>query len=502
MPSSVSKADQIRRRAGLIFGVIVFVYILLGINIEALNTVQQRTLAVLALMAVWWMTAAFHMSITALIPLVLFPLLSIDDMETVSSHYASSTIFLFMGGFMMAEALKQWGLHRRTALTIVGWIGGSPRKTLAGFMCTSAFLSMWISNTATTVMMMPMALAVIGEVKETVEGKESSQRRTFSKALALGIAYAASVGGIATLIGTPPNLILAGQLPKLLPDTPELQFGEWMLFGVPTALGFFVIVWLYLAYVVMRACNTDSISSETVREQWEALGPVTAPERWLMILISLTAITWITRPDLNLGIVTIPGWQSMLGLSMANDGTVAMFFALVMCMTPVDLVKMQFLLDWREIERIPWSVILLFGGGFALANTLQSTGLTEWLGQLLSHLQGLDPWILVLSICLITSFLTEVTSNTATTAVLLPVLAAAAVVLNIPPLMLMIPATVSASMAFMLPVATPPNAIAFASGQVSGSDMARVGLILNLLGAVWITLMTHWLAVPVFNIGR
>lgn len=473
---------------GIIFGLIGF----FGFQLLDTNSItpdQKKTLSVMFLMATWWMSSAFHMSVIALLPLILFPTLSVDPMKSVAQNYASSTIFLFMGGFMMAEGLKKWNLHHRFALHIVKRMGGRQSKTLAGFMFSSFFLSMWISNTATAVMLIPIALSVYQEINHD----DNDNNNSFIKCLTLGIAYSASVGGISTLIGTPPNLILAGQLPSLAPDLPEIEFGQWILFALPLSLVFFLFIWAYLSRTLRCSKCLSPLNTSTLDQQLDKLGPISYPEKVLILLVTGMIGAWMTRSDVNLGFISLSGWQSALGLTGVDDSTVAIFFALMLCFIPVKIEKWTFLLTWADIEKIPWSVIFLFGGGFALANTAKSTGLTTYLGTFMGHLSDIPLISLILILALATSFLTEVTSNTATISILLPILAAASEAIDINPLLLMIPATISASMAFMLPVATPPNAIAFASGQLETSDMARAGFVLNIVGALWITLYIYFI---------
>lgn len=481
----VDRLEQLRTRVGLVAGPLVFALLCLLEPIEGLDSIQHRALALSLWMAIWWMSAAVHMSVTALLPLGLLPLLSVSGMDETAEHYASPIIFLFMGGFMMAQAMQRWGLHERIALSMIRLVGVGPRSIIAGFMLATAFLSMWISNTATTVMILPMALAIIREFRRLYP---DDTKHSFAKALMLAVAYSASIGGISTLIGTPPNLILAGQLRRLLPEQAELQFVNWMFFGLPTALGFLLMTWAYLTRVVLQLPSGPGLGKKQVCEQLAKLGGMRLPELLILVIFSLTALAWMTRADLNIGSFHFQGWQSRWQLAGVHDGTVAMFFALVMFVTPIG--GGDFLLDWDSAKKLPWEIILLLGGGFALADSFAQTGLATWVSSYLHVLGHLPLWLCVLLLCLFTTFLTEITSNTATATVLIPILISLATAWQLPPLLIAVPVTLSASCAFMLPVATPPNAIVFASGELTAAGMSRAGFVLNILGAAWITFMS------------
>lgn len=499
-----------RQEIGLPVGIILFGLVLLLPTPEGLEPQAKRAAAVTLLMVTWWISEALPIAATALIPLALYPLLSIMDMKQVVVPYADPNIFLFMGGFMIAMAMQKWGLHKRLALYVITWVGGGPRRMLWGFMAATAFLSMWVSNTATTVMMLPIAVAVIEQMGLESISPEGKSR--FGVALMLGIAYAASVGGVATLIGTPPNVIFAGQAKTLFPELGEVGFVRWMFYAFPLSVGFLIFVWVYLAFIIGHLSGRLMITQEVIQRELTDLGPWSRGERGVMIIFVLTVLAWIGRGDVQIGKIMLPGWTTLLGLQGIHDGTIAMMAALLLFAIPVrrsvtdkDAANpaMDFLLDWSWAKRLPWHVLLLFGGGFALAESFSSTGLDTWIGSKLELLQGIPTFLLVLVLCLGVTFLTEVTSNTATATMLMPILAAASVALGIHPYLLMIPATISASFAFMLPVATPPNAIVFGSGYLTIPQMAQTGFALNLMGAFWITLLTYVLATSVFDLpGR
>ncbi|RKY95394.1 MAG: SLC13/DASS family transporter [Candidatus Hydrothermota bacterium] len=480
-------------KTGLFLGPLGFAILLL-LPIPDITPPAKKVLASAWLMAVWWITEALPIPATSLLPFFLFPVLGIMNAKKVAVPYSNSNIFLFLGGFFIARAMEKHNLHRRIALRIALIIGTSRRKLILGFMAATAFLSMWISNTATTMMMFPIALAVISQLN--VEGDR------FKTAMMLSIAYAASLGGIATLVGTPPNIVFAGQMKTLFPDAPEITFTRWILVGLPLTLVFLPLAWLYLTRVAFKVSKAPiARGKDYLRELLAEMGPMRRGERITFTVFLLVAFLWIFRKNLTIGGFTLPGWSNLLGISKyVNDSTVAIFGALLLFVIPTDWSKYEFALDWDTALRIPWGIILLFGGGFALASAFKVSGLSEWIGYKLAVLKGAPHPVLVIATATLLTFLTELTSNTATATLMMPILAAVARGLGVHPLLLMIPATFSVSCAFMLPVATPPNAIIYGSGYVKISDMARTGLIMNFTGIILITLLTYALAIPVFHI--
>jgi len=386
-----------------------------------------------------------------------------------------------MGGFLIAMAIEKWNLHKRIALHTVRLVGTTPNRVVLGFMLATAFLSCWISNTATAMLMVTIALAVLRQLdSDTTNGPQPSP---FGSALMLGIAYAASIGGVATLIGTPPNAILAGVVEKQYGYT--ISFAEWMLFAAPLSALMLAITWYYLtriAYPLARQASAPALGADVVAEQLQALGPMSRQEKRVLAVFALVVAAWLFR-----GLLDIPALQQV------RDSTVAIIGALLLFIIPADWRRGQFLLDWQSAVRIPWDIIILFGGGFALAAGFAASGLTEWLGGELALLHGVPGWLMVALVVVLVIFLTEVTSNTATASLLLPVMAGFALASELPALTLMGAVALAASFAFMLPVATPPNAIVFASRQLTIPQMARAGLWLNLIGVVMITLFVSWL---------
>lgn len=503
---SVANRPTRRHWLGIGLAAIAFTVVLLLPRPAGLSIEGWRLLAVAAMMAILWTTEAIPIAVTALIPIVLFPFLQIDRIGSVAPNYANSNIFLFMGGFFIAIAMQKWGLHRRIALRLIDLIGSSPRRILLGFMLATAFLSMWISNTATTMMMYPIGLAVILQLfreQATVEEKLEISKQGFRTALMLGIAYAASIGGIATLVGTPPNIVFVSAVARLYPEAPEISFVKWFIFGIVLVALFLPLTWLILCQVVFRiGAGAVMGGRDLIRRELSKLGPMGSEEKLVAIVFVLTAVAWITRNDVTIGGFTLLGWASRLGLAeYVNDATVAMLAALLLFVLPGRLKHGQFVLDWESAESIPWGILLLFGGGIALADGFRSTGLAEWIGTQLTILGDLPLIFMIMLTCMTLTFLTELTSNVATTTLFMPILAGTAAAIDAHPFLLMIPATISASCAFMLPVATPPNAIIFASGYVTIPQMAKTGLLLNLLGVVLITLLTYFVIVPLFGIS-
>lgn len=474
-------------------------FLLFFVDLDPDHPEVTYTLAVALLMAVWWITEAVPLAVTSLLPVALFPLFGIMDGRAVSSAYFNDVIFLFMGGFLVALAMERWNLHKRIALSILSFIGVSPPRILLGFMSASFFLSMWISNTATVMMMLPIAIAIIKQLDEFMD-KESVGK--YSIGVLLGIAYSASVGGMATLVGTPPNLSFVRIFHIYFPTAPEISFSKWLIFALPVSLIIFVVIWIFLFLLFKpRKGSWKTICRDTFNVQLKAMGKVSFEEKIVFVTFVLLALLWLFRVELNFGAFVLPGWsEAFPRQTFINDGTVAIFMAIVLFIIPSKNEKGKKLLDWETAERLPWHILLLFGGGFALATGFKESGLSLWFGNQLSGVASFHPIIIILIIAIVMTFLTELTSNTATTEMILPVMAGLAISAGIHPLLLMIPATMSASMAFMLPVATPPNAIIFGTGRIAVGQMARTGLLINIIAAVIVTLMMYFWGDVVFDI--
>jgi sodium-dependent dicarboxylate transporter 2/3/5 len=495
------------KRFGFWFGIVTFLLLISFSGIEGENAVIGRMAAVAMLMAIWWITDAIPLAATSLVPLVMFPALGIMSGKDVAPVYVNYIIFLFIGGFLIALAMERWNLHRRIALRIVSFVGTKPSRLVLGFMLATAFLSMWISNTATAIMMLAIGLAVIRQTEESFGVEKTAN---LSVALLLGIAYSASIGGMATLVGTPPNLALIRIFELSFPAAHEagyiLSFGQWMLFGLPLCLILLAIVWAVLTRVVFRSGDNLEIAPDILEEEKESLGKMGYEEKVVAAVFAATAFLWVFRRDLTLGSFSIPGWSEFLPFgSLIDDGTIAVSMALVLFLIPAkkkdeETESHGTILDGGVIQKIPWHIILLFGGGFALAKGFQTSGLSEWVGSHFTSLEDSPVWLIVVSICTGITFLTELTSNTATTEMILPLLAAVAAAAKIHPLLLMIPAAVAASCAFMMPVATPPNAIVFASGKIRIAQMVKAGILINLLSIVVVTIVFLLLGPSVFHI--
>ena len=460
-----------------------------------------RMAAVAVWMAAWWITEAVPIPVTALLPLVLMPLLGIMGVRDVAPNYGRSTVYLFLGGFLLALGLEASGAHRRLALYIVHSIGGRPSRLVLGFMISTAFLSMWISNTASVMVMMPIGMAVLGAAKD--RGVAARDVKVLGVSIMLGIAYAADIGGMSTLVGTPPNLSYKEQLIQLFHDAPEPSFAEWTLLGLPISIVFLAAGWLILTRVVFRLPKGSLLGSrDAVADMRRELGPIRRDEIVASSVFAAAAILWMTRTGVTLGDAHVPGWNELLGFQQGfvDDAVVAVAMALLLFVLPSASRPGEALLTWDTTKRLPWGMLLLFGGGFALAAGFKASGLSSWVGGRLEGLAGLHPVLLILVICLILTFLTELTSNTATTELVLPILATAGVAIGTDPRALMIPATLSASCAFMMPVASPNQAIVFGSGYVPIKDMVRAGIWFNLIGVVLVTLVFSLLAGPVMGI--
>ncbi len=470
--------------AGPITGAVAFFWMRAGSADIPIAGMLATTLC----MAIWWVTAAMPLAATALLPIIAYPAFAINTAKGAAQSYFNSTIMLFIGGFLIAIAMEKSELHRRISLNIIAAIGRKPIRVVMGFMIASAFLSMWISNTATALMMLSIGLGVVHQLEKSNGGK---MPEGFELALMLAIAYGCSIGGVATLIGTPTNLVLVAQSKEFFPELPEITFGSWLMLGLPYSLGMAIIAWLLFSRVFFRKLRVSSIDVDEIGNQLHSLPKISSAETRVAIVFAATCFLWIFRKEIALGSFSIPGWSSLHeALGRFDDSTVAIFMAVILFITPTEGWNFkERLLDDSAWKKLPWSIIILFGGGFTLAAGFVSSGLSQWIAQNIVTLADLSPFLLIAVICLSISLLTEFTSNVATASVLLPVLASFAPTLGIHPFLLMVPATIAASMAFMMPVATPPNAIVFSSGRLTIKQMARVGIWLNLIAVVWATVL-------------
>lgn len=475
-----------QQKIGLLLGPLLFLFVLLLPQPADMPDHSLQVAAVALLMATYWITEAIPIPATALMPIALFPLLGVMHSSEVTLAYGNHLIFLFMGGFLIAVAIEKWQLHRRIALRTILLVGVSPNQIILGFMLATAFLSAWISNTATAMMMVTIGLAVVKQAEQDSGSKATHSN--FATALMLSIAYAASIGGVATLIGTPPNAILAGVIESSFAYS--IGFAQWMAFGVPISLTMLALSWLYLTRIAFRAEFTELPGGrQSIQQKYNELGPMSLPEKKVLTIFALVAAGWILR-----------GLIEMDALSTVSDASIAIAGAVLLFIIPAEKNWTEPLLDWHTAKSIPWDIMILFGGGFALADGFSSSGLTEWLANQLVALQAMDLIIIVLMVVLLVIFLTEITSNTATASLMLPVMGAFAVAIQISPLYLMVAVALAASFAFMLPVATPPNAIVFSSRKITIPQMARAGVWLNIIGSIVITLFVIFYLPSVFDV--
>lgn len=458
-------------------------------NANALSHSGRAIAAVAAAMAILWITEALPISATALIPVALFPLVTHGEISAreAASSYAHELIFLFLGGFLLALAMQRWNLHRRIALRTILIFGTKPRAIIAGFMLAAAGLSMWVSNTATVVMMLPIATSVIELVRHQKDRSEKDVSR-FAICLLLATAYASSIGGIGTLIGTPPNALLAAFVEREFGV--QISFARWMLTCLPLVAVMLPICWIMLTRAVCRVPDEPIRGGRAlIREQLDRQGPMSRAEKMTLAVFTLTAAAWICRPLLSA--ITIGSAQPLAGLT---DAGVAMIGGLSLFVLPVAARRGEFLLDWETARKLPWGILILFGGGLALARAMRETGVAAYIGHSVTSAGTVPEPLLVLLVTATVVFLTELTSNTATTATFLPILAAVATGLGMPPMMLLLPMTIGASLAFMMPVATPPNAVVFASGELTIAQMCKAGLWMNLIGIALVMATVYLLA--------
>jgi sodium-dependent dicarboxylate transporter 2/3/5 len=473
-----------RQRIGLVLGPAVFVLILVMPLPDGMSPAARKVAAVAALMAIWWITEAAPLAATALLPIALFPTMGVMKASEATAPYANHLIFLFLGGFFIAVTMEKWNLHKRIALFTIRLVGTGTDRIILGFMIATAFLSMWISNTATAMMMVPIGMAVIRQVTSGEDGCEAAAPG-FGSALMLSIAYSASIGGVATLIGTPPNVIFAGFIESTF-DKP-VSFLSWMAIGLPLAVVMLAFTWFYLTRFAFRLGSGELPGGMAcIKEETRELGPVSPAEKKILAVFILVATAWILRGFIKVGMIA--------------DSTIAIIGALLLFLLPADLKMGEFLLDWKTASKVPWDVIILFGGGLSLAAGFRVSGLDEWIGSSVTILHGANFMVLIGAVALLTIFLTEVTSNTATSAMLIPIISGVAISMSIHPYGPIVAVCIAASYAFMLPVATPPNAVVFGSRQVTITQMVRAGLVLNIVGWILITLVVSLLLPLVWGI--
>lgn len=466
---------------------IAFILLMLPVP-NGMPEAAWRVAAVAIWMALWWAFEAVPIAVTALLPIMVFPLLSIATIKSVTAPYANPIIYLFLGGFIVGKAIERCGLHRRIALSILSLCGADGRKIIAGFMLASAFLSMWISNTSTTMMLLPIGLSIIAVITSALPNLSTQQLQKFQVALLLAIAYSATLGGVATLVGTPPNAFLAAFMSENYGR--EIGFSQWFSLGLPVTLIMLPIVWWLLVRVLFSInFHGGTAVSESVTRLYNELGVMSVAEKRVAAVFVLMALAWIGRPLLN----TLPSLQ------LLSDSGIALIAAGLLFVIPNgEKAKDNSLITWQVASELPWGVLILFGGGLSLASVVTSSGLAQYLGESLEHFSNYGIAALVVMAVLLVIFLTELTSNIATTATFLPVVAAVAVSSGVDPMVLAVPITLAASFAFMLPVATAPNAVVFSSGLLSIKQMVRAGVLLNIVGALLVSLISIFLVPIIF----
>lgn len=474
------------KRIGLVLGPLLYVIIRLFFTPDGLSEEANGILSSTVWIAIWWITEAIPIAATALLPIVLFPLSGSLDIASTTTSFGHKFVFLYLGGFIIAIAIEKWNLHKRIALNIINLIGSNIKKIILGFMLATAFLSMWISNTATSVMMLPIGIAIISQLKDNPATKKN-ENLIFGKALMLAIAYSASIGGIATLIGTPPNLVLAGIVSETYGY--EITFSQWFIFGFPISVLLLFICWKYLTSFAFSFNQKEFPGGkDEIKRLLQSLGKMTYEEKAVAIVFAATAFCWITRSFLLKKL-----------FPQIDDTIIAILFALVLFLIP-SKTKHKKLISWKDTKDLPWGIILLFGGGMALAKGFESSGLALWIGNQMTTLAGVSTIVLIFLLIAAINFLTEITSNLATTAMLLPVLAPMALTIDIHPFILMVGAAVAASCAFMLPVATPPNAVVFGAGYLRIPDMVSKGIIMNIISIIILTLFVYFVLPELWNI--
>ena len=479
---------QATRKTGFVGGLALFAVATQLPSPEGLTQDGWLVLAIALWMAVWWMTEAVPMAVTAMLPLVVFPLLSLGDLASVGSSYANKTIFLTLGGFIIGIALQRWNLHLRIAMQTVKKVGTEPRRVVGGFMIACAFLSMWMTNTATTVMMLPIAYSV-ALLMLNQDDVDEQQKRNFATALMLGLAYSASIGGMMTLVGTSTNVMFKGYFEESFGF--EIDFLDWMKIAVPIGLTLLAIAWLLLTRALFPCkMNAHSGIAGIVNDQLSKLGSMSTGEKRTLFVFVLTATLWITKDWL----------EPMLGGLQLNDASIAIFGAILLFVIPADWNKGVFLLEWSDTKEVPWGILLLLGGGLALAGAMNTFGVANWLGGKITGFADLPIWALILLTVMLVVFLSELMSNVATLTAFLPVIVAVAIGFGENPLLLAIPAAFAASCAFMLPVATPPNAIVFGSNLLNIPQMAKSGLWLNIIAIFVLSAVSYFLGLTVFDI--
>jgi solute carrier family 13 (sodium-dependent dicarboxylate transporter), member 2/3/5 len=479
-----------KRYVGLFTGILAFIVILALPEPEGLSPQGKNAAAVVVLMSIWWISEAIPVYVTAFLPLVLYPILKILTPANTAANYGHNYALMFLAVFFLAKAIETQNLHKRIALSIINVFGTDRKRIVLSMMIATALVSMWIANVTTALMMLPIALAILS--KEGI-GKNDDQNR-FASALMLGIAYSASIGGLATLIGSPTNMIFVGIFDRLFPEAPPITFFTWLKIGLPILIIFIPVFW-YFIVKYFKVTGTLSDNLQVISDELKALGTMTSGERRVLYLAIATVLGWVFKDDLVLGDVVVPGWTGLFGLEgYVHDSTIAMTSAIILFALPA--AKGKRLITWKEASQVPWGVVMIVGGGYAVADGFESTGLADWLGDQLMFIQGFPFLIILIFVLAFVLMFTEFNSNTASANILLPILASTAVAASVNPLLIMIPATIACSCAFMMPAATGPNTVVLASERVSVAQMVKCGFWLNLITLVLLTVILYFVIIP------
>ncbi len=484
---------SLRFLLGFFSGPLAALLLMLFVDLDPSSPMLTRMAAIALWVAIWWMTEIVPLAVTSLLPFLLIPIFGIADTNTIAREYMDPILFLFIGGFILAIGIERWNVHKRIALNILSLLGKSPATILAGIMLTSYLISMWISNTATVMMLFAAVMALANRVALRDKNGYAIENDRSSTAFMIGLAYSATIGGMATLVGTPPNMVFYRFYTNAYPLNADISFAKWFMIGFPLSLCLLILAYFVLRLLFIPKRNNPSFEISYFKEERDQLGKMKFDEKMVASLFGITALLWFTRTDLDLGSFQLKGWKHLFPHpENITDGTVAIGMAMLLFFIPSRSEPKRMLLNWTEASKLPFHILLLFGSGFALAKGFEVSGLSAWLAEKLFFLDGVHPVILVLSICVLVTIISELASNVASIQLMLPILLALSPSLKVDPLLLMIPATFAASLGFMLPIATAPNTIVFGSNKIKVKEMMRAGLVLNILGILLVTLFV-WL---------
>jgi sodium-dependent dicarboxylate transporter 2/3/5 len=474
----------------LLLGPLLALIILNTVDLVPGNPFATRMAAVAVWMAVWWFTEVVHLAVTALLPILLLPLLGIADSKTTAFQYMDPIIFLFIGGFIIAFAIERWKLHQRIALKILVLVGTSPSRILFGIMLTAYLISMWISNTATVMMLLSAVLAVIVQIENHFKQEHHSHR--IASALLIGLAYSATIGGMATLVGTPTNMIFLRVYTEKFPLNNDMNFFAWFKIGFPLSITFLIVAFFILKFFFIKRDIKLVVDKNYFKEAYQRLGKITYEEKIVAIVFVLTALLWFTRADIDFGFIKMKGWSNLFEKKdFLQDSTVAIFMAILLFIIPSKTEKGRAIIVWEDVAKLPFDIVLLFGGGFALAKGFEVSGLSNWLASQMQFSSHTNVYVLILGMCLLITIISEFASNVACIQLMLPILIAMVHTLDVHPLIILVPATLASSLGFMLPVATAPNTIVFGSKRLLVKDMLKTGLLLDVVGILLITIYMY-----------